>query len=456
MPVRLSYFLLIFSIFVSSCGGGGSAPPPVLPAPIAPIVPITVEASGGGDYTCTLFSNGKVKCWGESGSGVLGIVTTQPAVGDEPGEMGSNLPYINLGTSTVATAIAMGGTHSCALLNDGNIKCWGNNLSGELGLGDTTNRGDNLGEMGDNLPVIDLGLDLTAVAIAAGSIHTCAILNNGGVKCWGSNIRGQLGLGDTINRGDEPGEMGSNLATVDLGTGRTATDISAGEVQTCVILDNSSIKCWGQNSHGELGLGDTLNRGDEAGEMGDDLPSIDLGAGRTVKAVSTRGWNTCALLDDDNVKCWGANGVGQLGQGDTTQIGDDVGEMGDSLLPIVLGTGRTAKAISAGGHTCVLLDNNTVKCWGQNGSGRLGLGDAMRRGDNSGEMGNDLPIVDLGSGRTAKVISSGSENTCALLDDNNVKCWGDNTYGQLGLGDTLSRGDGPNQMGDDLSPVLLQ
>ena len=116
--------------------------------------------------------------------------------------------------------------------------------------------------MGDALPAVDLGTGRTAKMISAGYAHTCAVLDDDSVKCWGRNNYGQLGFGDTSNRGDGPGEMGDNLDAVDLGTGRTAKMISAGDVHTCAVLDDDSVKCWGDNDYGQLGLGDTSNRGD--------------------------------------------------------------------------------------------------------------------------------------------------------------------------------------------------
>ena len=138
--------------------------------------------------------------------------------------------------------------------------------------------GDGSGEMGNNLVAIELGT--TATAIAAGKYHNCAILDNSSIKCWGANATGQLGLGDSNNRGDTDimgdSEMGDNLPSVDLGTGRTARGITAGDNQTCAILDNASITCWGSNTAGQLGLGDTNNRGDNSSEMGGNLPVISL------------------------------------------------------------------------------------------------------------------------------------------------------------------------------------
>jgi alpha-tubulin suppressor-like RCC1 family protein len=116
------------------------------------------------------------------------------------------------------------------MLNTGDVKCWGDNTQGALGLGDTNARGDGPNEMGANLPKVDLGSGLTATALAAGNLFNCAILNTNQVKCWGSNNFGQLGLGDTLDRGDNPNEMGSNLAPVNLGTGLTPTAITAGNI----------------------------------------------------------------------------------------------------------------------------------------------------------------------------------------------------------------------------------
>ena len=124
-----------------------------------------------------------------------------------------------------------------------------------------------------------MGTGRTATAIAAGKYHNCALLDNSSIKCWGSNNAGQLGLGDTNNRGADPDggdQMGDNLLSVDLGTGRTARGITAGDNQTCAILDNALIKCWGSNTAGQLGLGNTSNRGDNSSEMGDNLPVISL------------------------------------------------------------------------------------------------------------------------------------------------------------------------------------
>ena len=359
-------------------------------------------------------------------------------------------------TQAVLRYLDIGTAHSCGLLDNNTIKCWGLGSSGQLGYGATSTLGDGAGEMGDALATIDLGTGRTAKQIATGSSHSCAVLDNNTVKCWGLGTNGQLGYGTTTSLGRSSGQMGDALATIDLGTGRTAVAISAGLAHTCAVLDNATVKCWGLNTDGQLGLGDTDDRGDDPGEIGDALAIINLGTGRTVKALSSGDAHTCAILDNNSVKCWGGNGNGRLGYGDTDDRGDTSGEMGDALSAVSLGTGRTANSISLGsGHTCVILDNSEVKCWGNGASGRLGYGATTSLGDASEEMGESLAVVDLGTSRTAKAIKAGDAHTCAVLDNFTVKCWGSGSNGRLGTGATLSLGDEANEMGNALNAISL-
>ncbi len=413
-----------------------------------------LQVVAGGTHSCALLDIGTVKCWGYNSFGQLGLGDMNDR-GDSGGEMGDDLPTVDLGSGRTAKAITAGASHTCAILDNDTVKCWGSNGYGRLGLGDTVRRGDHENEMGDNLPIVNLGTERTAKAISAGEGHTCAILDDDTVKCWGYNNYGQLGLGNTANRGDGANEMGDNLPIVNVGTGRTAKAISAGNHHTCALLDNDALKCWGSNGYGRLGLGDTYARGDSASEMGDNLPAVDLGDGRTAKSVSAGGLFTCARLDNDSVKCWGSGGS-QLGLEDSTSRGDHENEMGDYLAAVDLGTNRTAKAISAGpnGFVCAILDNDSVKCWGNNDDGQLGLGDDSGRGDYADSMGDSLPIAELGES-SAISVTTGLYHTCALLDNDTIKCWGRNSDGQLGVGDTINRGDDPDEMGALLPGVLL-
>ena len=407
--------------------------------------------------TCAVSTSGEMKCWGKNDVGQLGRgdADTQDR-GDNADEMGDNLPILDLGGPSLAVkvkAVSASGSHTCAILNDGSVKCWGQGNNGQLGYGDTQSRGVGADEMGANLPSVDLGSGRSAKFIAAGVDHTCALLDNGGVKCWGYNNNGQLGYGDTQSRGDGADEMGDSLPTVDLGSGRSAKFIAAGGYHACAQLDDGGVKCWGRNDYGQLGYGDTQNRGDGADEMGDNLKAIYFSP--TVKTIAAGSTFTCALLYDGSVKCWGDNNKGQLGYGDTQNRGDGADEMGANLPSVDLGSGRSAKSIDAGvDHTCALLYDGSVKCWGRNDYGQLGYGNKfIGYGKSADYMGDGLPAVDLGSGRSAKFIAAGAHHNCAQLDDGGVKCWGKNVNGQLGLGNTQNRGDAPHEMGDNLTAV---
>jgi len=401
---------------------------------------ITFPTTAGSAHSCYMLDNGSVKCWGKNNLGQLGLGDANNR-GDASGEMGDNLTAINLGTGRTTTAIAAGGNHTCAILDNSSIKCWGYNASGQLGLGDTNNRGDASGEMGDNLTAINLGTGRTATAIEAGGNHTCAILDDASLKCWGKNNLGQLGLGNTSNRGDGLNQMGDNLSAVDLGTGRTATAIEAGGNHTCAILDDASLKCWGSNASGQLGLGNKNNSANPS--------AVNMGSGITAKAIVAGESHTCAILNNSAIKCWGEGEDGRLGTGKSRD------EESPPNLSNDLGNGRTAMGITAGdAHTCAILDNSSIKCWGANASGQLGLGDTTKR-ESVSQLGDNLPVVDLGAGRTARGITAGDNQTCAILDNSSIKCWGGNASGQLGLGDTYNRGDNSTEMGDNLPVISL-
>jgi alpha-tubulin suppressor-like RCC1 family protein len=410
----------------------------------------------GYEHSCARINNGDLKCWGQNDLGQLGLGDVNFR-GNFTGEMGGALTRVTLGPGRTASYATGGQYHTCALLDNGDVKCWGYNIAyGVLGLEDATTRGDGPNEMGGALPKVNLGAGRAASGLASGSFFNCVVLENGDVKCWGANTSGQLGLGDTDDRGDDPGEMGGALPEVNLGAGLTAVEVAAGAYYSCARLNDGSVKCWGKNDAGQLGLGDTADRGDGPGEMGANLTTVNLGPGRTAIAIATGFAHTCAVLDDGTVKCWGANNAGQLGLSDTLDRGDDGGEMGGNLPTVNLGPGRTAVALALGSsYTCAILDNGNVKCWGYNFHGQLGQSDQANRGDEPNEMGNNLPSVNFGPGRTATGIAAGLSHTCALLDDGSVKCWGRNASGQLGQEDVESRGDGAGEMGANLLPVAL-
>lgn len=383
--------------------------------------------------SCAVFVDGTVKCWGNAQG--LGLSTNN--IGDNPNEMGANLPFLPMGTGRFVKEVACGYRFQCARTAAGQVVCWGYNDYEQLGRGDQLVP-DTYAELGDNLKSVDLGTGKSAVQLASGGLHSCAVLNDGSVKCWGYNNYGQLGYGDTVNRGWLPSEMGDALPPVDLGTGRTAMGISIEEYTTCALLDDGSVKCWGSNGTGQLGQGDLIARGDNPGEMGDNLPAINLGTGKTAVQISLGRGHVCARLNDQSLKCWGNNYYGALGLGNTDAHGDQPGEMGDNLPTIDLGTGRVAIQVHAAEwFTCALLDNATLKCWGV-GTLAAENGTWNNLGDQPGEMGDNLLPVNLGTGRTVAQFSSRWAHSCAILDDDSVKCWGYNLNGQLGLGNTTS------------------
>jgi alpha-tubulin suppressor-like RCC1 family protein len=343
------------------------------------------------------------------------------------------------------------------LRDDGAVLCFGANASGQLGVGDTTNRGDQAGEMGSALVPVQLPTGTRARAITAGAAHTCALLDDDSIVCWGANADGQLGAGDTVVRGDNAGEMANALVRVNLGTDRRARAVSAGADHTCALRDDDSIVCWGVGDNGRLGTNSNSSIGDFDGEMGDALVAVDLGVGLSALAMSAGAAHTCAIRDDERVVCWGVGDNGRLGDGAGLTVGDEPNEMGDNLIFVDLGAESRAKAIAAGGaHTCALLVDNSVKCWGAGASGRLGIGNSSDMGDTPDTIGDNLSTVNLGTGRSARAIFAGSQHTCAVLDTLALKCWGRASSGRLGNGSTSNNlADSPTELGEGLPAVQL-
>ena len=245
-----------------------------------------------------------------------------------------------------AISVAAGGSHTCAVTAGGGVKCWGSNSYGQLGDGTTTDR---------PIPVSVTGLGSGVIAVAAGGYHTCALTTGGGVKCWGSNGSGQLGDGTTTRRSVPVDVSG-------LGSGVVAA--AAGESHTCALTASGGVKCWGNNGSGQLG---TARRQQPSHPGGRER------AGERREHVAAGGSHTCAVTAGGGVKCWGRNSYGQLGDGTTTS----------RSVPVdVSGLGSGASAVAAGGsHTCALTAGGGrlgVKCWGSNVYGQLGDGTTIQ------------------------------------------------------------------------------
>ena len=383
----------------------------------------------GQSHSCAVLGTGVVRCWGRSQFGQLGYGNTD-TIGDNetPGSVGG----VNLGSGRRARAISLGASHTCAILDTGAVRCWGDGGFGRLGYGHTGTIGDN--EAPAATPVVKLGTGRRAVALAAGTDHTCSILDNGKVRCWGFGADGQLGYGNTTAIGDN--EHPASAGPVNLGSGRRAVAIAAGLYHTCVIVDTGRVRCWGWAGQGALGYGNMDTIGDNEAPVA--VSPVDIGAGRRAVAIAARGDHTCVILDTGRVRCWGNGANGRLGYGNTDKIGDN--ETPGSVGPVELGTGRKAVAISVGDfHTCALLDTGQVFCWGLGSSGQLGYGNVNMIGDN--ETPASAGPVNLGVGRRAVAVATGNVHSCALLDNGKLRCWGEGLDGRLGYGNVTPIGD---------------
>ena len=344
-----------------------------------------VQITAGGSHACALLDDGTARCWGNNDFGQLGDGTTTQRL----------IPTTVPGLSGVVQ-ITAGESHACALLADGTARCWGANGDGQLGDGTTSNR---------TSPTVVPGL-AGAIALGSGGRHSCALIAGGTARCWGLNSVGQLGDGTTSNRT-------SPTAVVGLSG---AVQIAVGAGHTCALLPNGTARCWGFNSNGQLGDSTTTDRA---------LPVTVPGfAGAVQIAASTTvvldGMHTCAVLAGGTVRCWGANGSGQIGD---TSVTDRLS------ATTVSGLSGTVEVGSGGNHSCALLADGTVRCWGENSGGALGDGTTTSR-----------PTPAVVSGLTGAVqVTVGTAHTCALIADGTVRCWGSNTDGQLGDGTTDER-----------------
>jgi len=379
-------------------------------------------SAGNSNHFCALLSDNSIRCWGNNDSGQLGLGDTATR-GDNENEMSYQLPPVNIGAGVVDDLV-VGGTFTCVLIDGGKVRCWGRNESGQLGLGDVANRGDQQDEMGSSLQDIDFGTNRTVKQLALGSTHGCAILDNDTVKCWGNNGNGNLGVGDLDSRGDQPNEMGDFLPTVDLGTQLKVTKLTAGERHTCALFETGAIKCWGYNNFGQLGLEDDRNRGSSQSDMGSNLPFVNIGSGTTAIDLSAGQNHTCALTATNAVKCWGTNRFQTLGTNDTYEYGRHVGSMG-SGLPTV--SSNVREIVAGALQTCVIKIDGASTCWG-------------------GVYTNTS--IEYQSPRVFtlhqidKIVQSHG-SSCGLTITKVLKCWGYNSSGALGIGNTNFVGENP-------------
>lgn len=294
------------------------------------------QIAAGQSHSCALTAAGGVQCWGENADGQLGT-------GDE---IDSNLPVDVPALPSGVASVGTGYAHSCALTVAGGVKCWGSDQFGQLGDGNNST--------GSSTPVDVTGLTSGVVSLGVGYNHTCAVTADGGVQCWGNNEYGMVGDGTVANTRDVP----TDVQGLTGASGEPdMTTVSGGRYHTCALTASGGAKCWGRNVHGQLGTGDR-----EDARIPADV--IDLSG--SLVAIDAGYRHTCARNASGGVQCWGRNLVGQLGDGSTN----------DSDTPVdVLGLTSGAVAIAAGGyHACAITADQDLRCWGYDDKGQLGNG----------------------------------------------------------------------------------
>ncbi len=349
--------------------------------------------AAGFHHTCALIADGRVRCWGANDSGQLG-----------DGLVSDSAIPVDVPLPGPARAIAAGYEYSCAIVG-GAVYCWGDNTFGELGDGTTIER---------TSPVRAVGIS-QAIALAAGGGvlggtsfgHTCAVLTGGAVKCWGANGSGQLGNDTTV----------VETAPVDvtiLPAGTAVTAVACGERHTCALAAGA-VYCWGANDSGQLGTGGTGPQRTPA------AASIASGA----SLVATGQAHSCAVVGA--LQCWGLNSSGQVNAG--------TGTPGSFTAPATpdLGGLRPNAAATGRAHTCAVNtsdDPATPRCFGANDSGQLG-------------GAGSIVGVTLLAPATASAVTAGAGHTCLLTRDGGIQCWGANDRGQLGNGGTAAVASAP-------------
>jgi uncharacterized repeat protein (TIGR01451 family) len=394
-------------------------------APPPPNLEGVVQISSGLRHACAVTSTGGVACWGDNRTGQLGDNTTTSRT------LAAIVPALASGVAAVSAGGAYEPSsinhrsHTCALTNAGGVKCWGANDSGQLGDGSTIQR---------LTPGDVFGLTSGVVAISAGGRHTCALTSTGGVKCWGSNGAGELGDGTTTQRPTPVDVSGLSSGVV---------QISATDQHTCAVTSGGAAFCWGDNASGQLGDGTTTSRSTPVAvsslSSGVATISTGRGAGATADTPTPRG-STCAVMTWGGAKCWGENASSQLGDGSSTDRPTpfDVYGMTSGAAAVAIGdTIYRACSLNVpaqnASHSCALMTNGAVKCWGVNTVDQLGLPGIG--GSCYGANRRSEPVdTFLTSGITQ--ISAGSGFNCALAATGGVTCWG----GGISSGDFLSTG----------------
>ncbi|WP_146155436.1 RCC1 domain-containing protein [Enhygromyxa salina] len=385
-----------------------------------------VNVAVGGNHTCALFDHGKLVCWGNGDDGRTGYATEEN-LGDD--ELAGSLGFVDVGGPI--TSVVGGISHTCVSYAGGEVRCWGRPTDGQLGYGNVVTIGDD--EVPSSAGFVDLGAPATLLASDGGAFHSCALLNNGNVVCWGREAEGRLGyalggLNEDVGDDETPAEHVATFGPVMVGG--NVTDLVLGFSHTCALLDDGTVRCWGEADNGQLGYGN-------ANDIGDDETPASAGPvpiGGTVTQLASGWFHNCALLDTSEVKCWGKGNEGRLGYGNVAWVG--LINTPDAVGFVEVG-GTPTKLAAGSAHTCALLDDGTIRCWGWGARGQLGYGNATNIGDNE-PAGSGGPVE---IGGLAVDIAADGNHTCATRADGRIVCWGDGGEGRLGYGNQDFIGD---------------
>lgn len=340
---------------------------------------VPIDVSAGGLTQCVVMDDGTVRCWGENTYGQLGLGCTSPSW---------NTPIEVPGIAS-ATRVFVGQSMACALISGGRLSCWGRNQVAQLGAG----------YLAPSVPwPVEIPGLTGVVEVSMEDETSCARLGDGRVMCWGNNDIGMAGIGNY----DSPLFVPRPVVGI-----TTATRIAVGHRSACASLADGTGRCWGSNFGN--GLGNALGA--------TPTPNAVVGLD-TILDIASTGFSRCARLEGGTVRCWGTNYGGVLG------IDEALAENSVTPAPPIQGiTG--AKAIAGREHhMCAIMSDDTVKCWGDNSSGELG----------NGFIKSSAIAVDALGLDDVKRITAGAHTTCALKGDHSVWCWGYNAGGSLGVG----------------------
>jgi len=372
------------------------------PVTVLPSAPVTFNSISPGYYfTCGLTPVGKAYCWGQNPSGELGIGVHTPLSEWTPTAVG---PVAVSGNLTFAS-ISVGGWHVCGLTTDGSVYCWG--LSNFKQVGQSSASDIQSCEFGPQsyAPCATAPTRVTGVpafrALYAGGLLTCALTPDGTAYCWGGDRYGQLG--------DGGGVTAHGLPPTRVATTLTFASLSAGFRHVCGLTTDGKAYCWGWNYRGQLGDGSNVNR---------DVP-VAVAGELTFTSLSAFAYHSCGLTTTGQVYCWGDNYYGQLGDG--SQLGRNI--------PAAVQGGPFTSVVAAEFHTCGLAPSGAAYCWGGNWSGELG----------SGAGASQSTPVPVAGGHTFTTMTSGASHTCGLTSTQVAYCWGLNQAGQLGDGSATRR-----------------